>query len=670
MTPARHENEEGPAMNDSILFRPITIAGLTLKNRLFSAPTSLAELSPEGHLTPENILYYKLRAAGGCSVVTVGDAIVDGRSGRSHPRQVLLDDPDAIPSLTQTADAIHAHGAAASIELDHGGGLCEPAFVADGRPRGPSDFTHDGGARVYGLTRDEIEDTAEAFGRAAETIKRCGFDMLMIHGGHGWLLHQFLSPITNLREDDFGGSVENRMRFPLMVIDRVREAVGKDFPIEFRMSADERMPKSTGGYEIEYGIEIAELLDGKVDLIHVSAGNNMDWESCLFMHPGCFQSHGENSRYAAEIKKHVSTLVVSVGAFTDVERMESFLTDSGVDAIALGRALIADPFLPKKALLGDKDNITCCLRCGECQGSMWATRTIRCSVNPLIGREREYFAPLPVSERKKKVLIAGGGPAGLTAAAECAKRGHRVILCESRDKLGGALFFADGTDFKEGISRLRDVLVRRVNRSSAEIRLNTRADEALVRKEAPDVLIAAVGGIPIIPKIPGADAPHVIPGSAVRGDTPIGGCVVIIGGGLVGCEIGLHLAENRHEVTVIEMLEDIAPEATKLHRVGLLRRIREANTLHIKMGLTCMAIEEKAVRTGDARGNEETFEADTIILAVGMRADSTQLEALRGLVPEFYAIGDGRRARRIMQAIAEGCDAAVDLSLPDRTHGK
>jgi 2,4-dienoyl-CoA reductase-like NADH-dependent reductase (Old Yellow Enzyme family)/thioredoxin reductase len=651
-------------MKNAMLYRPLKIAGLTVKNRIFSAPTSLAELSPEGHLTSENILYYKLRAAGGCAVVTIGDAIVQGAAGQSHPNQILLDDPKVIPSLTLAADAIHAHNAAASIELDHGGGLCDPVFVKDGRPRGPSDMTHSWGDRVYGLTVSEIEEIAAAFGRAAETVKACGFDMLMIHGGHGWLLHQFLSPVTNIRTDEYGGSIENRMRFSLLVIDRVREAVGKDFPIEFRMSADERLPPEFGGYGAETGLRIAELLDGKVDLIHVSVGNNIDWESCMLMHPGCFTKHGENSAYAAEIRRRVKTPVVSVGAFTDVKRMEAFLDSGGADAIALGRALIADPFLPKKTFSGQEDNVTPCLRCGECQGSMWATRTIRCTVNPIIGRESEYFMPPPVSGQKKKVLIAGGGPAGLTAAIECAKRGHEVVLCESGDKLGGALFFAEGVDFKEGINTLREVLVRRAEAAGIDIRLGTRVDEALVRKIAPDALIAALGSLPIIPPIPGADGPQVILGAHVRSNTPIGKRVVLIGGGLVGCETALELAEKGHEVDIIEMRDEIAPEANPLHRYGLLWRMRGNKNLRSRTGLRCTGIEPGTVRAAGSEGEEHVFEADSVILAAGLRADRANTETLRGLVPEFYVIGDGKQARRILQAIAEGYAAAVDLSLP------
>jgi pyruvate/2-oxoglutarate dehydrogenase complex dihydrolipoamide dehydrogenase (E3) component len=239
-----------------------------------------------------------------------------------------------------------------------------------------------------------------------------------------------------------------------------------------------------------------------------------------------------------------------------------------------------------------------------------------------------------------------------------------VILCEQGEKLGGALFYADGIDFKEGIASLHRVLERRAIRSGAEILLETRVDEALVREIAPDVLIAAVGSVPIVPKIAGADGAGVLKGSEIRKDTPAGRCVVVIGGGLVGCEIALHLSEVGHQVTVIEMREEIAAEANPLHRYGLLWRLRGNKNLRIETGLRCTEIRPDAVRAVDTENGEHVFEADTTILSAGMKADSAQIEALQGLVPEFYAIGDGKRARRILHAVTEGYDAAIDLSLP------
>ena len=272
--------------NHPHLTAPITLAGLTLKNRMFSAPTSLAELGPDEHYSTANLEYYKLRAAGGCALVTVGDVIVDLDTGRSHPQQVGINDPSAAPYLVAMADAIHSGGAAASVEIDHGGALCAPEFIGGKNAIGPSGYVDEWGDTVEEMTEDQIYEIADKFADGAANARAYGFDMVMVHGGHGWLLHQFISPLTNHRTDKWGGSLENRMRFPLLVIEKIRARVGRSFPIEIRISGSERCE---GGYGIEEGIEIAKMLDGKVDLIHVSAGTQLDEFSAVLMHPGAFQ---------------------------------------------------------------------------------------------------------------------------------------------------------------------------------------------------------------------------------------------------------------------------------------------------------------------------------------------------------------------------------------------
>jgi NADPH-dependent 2,4-dienoyl-CoA reductase/sulfur reductase-like enzyme len=251
----------------------------------------------------------------------------------------------------------------------------------------------------------------------------------------------------------------------------------------------------------------------------------------------------------------------------------------------------------------------------------------------------------------------------MTAAAECAKRGHDVTLCERSDKLGGILFFADGVDFKEGIEKLHGTLARRVEKLGVNIRLGVNVDADFVRNAKPDVLIAAVGSLPFVPLIPGADDPAVLKGSEIRRDTIIGDSVVVVGGGLVGIEIALHLSEEGHDVTVLEMQEEIAPEANPLHRYGMLWRMKGNEHLHTETGARVTEIRPDGVSATDANGAEKTYAADTVILSAGMKADTEQTDSLRELVPEFYAIGDGKKARRIMQAVAEGYDAAVDLGL-------
>ena len=638
------------------LTAPLTIAGLTLKNRMFSAPTSMAELGPDEHYSKENIEYYKLRALGGAAVVPVGDVIVDLDTGRSHPQQVGINEPSAAPYLCAVADAIHAGGAMASVEIDHGGALCPPEFIGGKKAMGPSGYIDPWGDEVLEMTEEQIFFLADKFAQAAANAKAYGFDMVLLHGGHGWLLHQFISPITNHRRDKWGGSLENRMRFPLLVIEKMREAVGPKFPIEIRFSGTEY---AEGGYGPEEGIEIAKMLDGKVDLLHVSAGTMQEDFSAVLMHPGAFQEDMHNAYLAAEIKKHVKTPVLSVGAFNMPDAMERFLAETGVDCIAMGRALVADPFLPRKVLAGRPEDITPCIRCGECQSGMMRHGVMRCSVNPLIGRECEVFHPQPVYV-KKKILIAGGGPGGMQAALEATKRGHEVVLCEASDKLG-ALGFADNdTWFKGPMRRYRDSQIEKVLRCGAEIRLNTRVTKEIVDEVKPDVLIAAVGGEPFAVPVPGHDGPKVVFGANLTPETPLGKRLVVIGGGFVGCEEAVDLANKGHEVTILEMLDELAVNCGRMHRLGLLHELEHEN-IHTATGLRCTRIEADGVYAVDKDNREVFFPCDNAIMAAGMRARAAEVEALRGLVDEFYVIGDANKAAKIMNATRDAYDAVCAL---------
>lgn len=641
------------------LLSPIKLAGLTLKNRIFSAPTSLSELGPDTKYTKEAYEYYKLRAAGGAAVVCVGEVIVDLANGKSHPEQIGIDDPRNSSAFCKLVDAIHSHGAAASAELDHGGALCAPEFLGK-TPAGPSAYVDDWGDEVRAMTEKEILHAARMFGQAAATAKRYGFDMVTVHAGHGWLIHQFLSPLTNFRTDKWGGSVENRLRFLLLCIDEIRAAVGKSFPIEVRISGAERTP---GGYGLDFGVEIAKALDGKVDLIHVSAGTQQVDYSCVKMHPGPFENDMENRNLAAEIKKHVKTPVCSVGAYNFPEQMEDALESGDADCIAIGRGLVADPFLPRKIIEGREQDITPCLRCSDCMSSMIAFKGMRCAVNPIIGRECDFFHPLPVRQHKK-ILIAGGGPAGMEAALTAAERGHEVVLCEERPVLGGALKFADnGAHNKLTMKRYRDSQIRKVTENPAiDVRLNTRVDESVVAEVKPDVLIAAVGALPVTPPIPGADGENVIFGADLMGDTPLGKNVTVIGGGMIGCEESVYLADLGHNVTIVELQDDIAADCLKYPFLWLHHEVEERD-IRVLTSSSCTNIGKDSVTVRHADGTEETFPCDSVVLAAGMRSRSDEVERLRPLVNTFYVVGDARQAKNVMMAVRDGYDAVVNVGL-------
>ena len=397
------------------LRKPITLGRTTFRNRMFSAPMGGTDITNDGCIGPKSTAFYELRAKGGAAAVTVSECMVHPATDGSHAYHLDESILNSLACATYTADAIRRHGAMPSLELSHSGMFAGTYMTDKSKQKSmnqwrPSDTTRADGVQVKALTKEMIDEIVAAYGHVAGLAKRAGFEMLMIHGGHGWLINQFLSPLFNKREDEYGGSLENRCRLAVEVLKAVREAVGPFFPIEFRMSGAEFVE---GGYDIDEGVRIAQMIEPYVDLIHVSAGTYQ--KTFGITHPSMFTGHGRNVYLAAEIKKHVSKPVATIGGLNDPAQMEEIIASGKADVIYMARALLADPFLPRKITENHEDNIVRCLRCFTCMAERPATGTRRCTVNPVVGREIEgtEVTPAPV---KKKVLVAGGGPGGLYAA--------------------------------------------------------------------------------------------------------------------------------------------------------------------------------------------------------------------------------------------------------------
>jgi 2,4-dienoyl-CoA reductase-like NADH-dependent reductase (Old Yellow Enzyme family)/thioredoxin reductase len=645
------------------LFSPLKLGNLTLRNRIESAPTSPKSLTPEGCLTSGDIAYFEMKAAGGVAIVTLGEGLVHEKTGMGRFPCVNLENPSVVGSLSLAARAIKRHGAITSIELQHAGknGFYDIKLRKRGIRYGPSHELLPDGTEILVMPEEMILEIVEAFGTAAASVQRAGFEMVMVHGGHGWLISQFLSPRENRRNDKFGGSLENRARLALMIIDSIRNHVGAGYPIEFRMNGDEFIP---GGFTQEEGIRFAKIIDGKVDLIHVSAGSHEVQKLFVRTHPSMFLPHGPNVFLAAEIKKHVRTPVTTVGSLDEVEMMEDIIASGKADVIGLARALMADPDLPKKAASGKIDEITPCLRCFDgCLGSAPEYQLWVCSVNPVLGFENEASLLASPQKTKKRVLIAGGGPAGMQAAITASERGHQVTLCEKSESLGGAIRYAEFVPFHSDMCRFRRYLEYMVKKSGTAVKLNTEVTPELISSEKPDVLIMAVGATPIEPDIPGIRDKKVIMAAEVyKPGTTTGNRVVILGGGLVGTEEGINLAMQGKDVTIVEMLDDIARDANWIHRVALLQELEKyAKHLKVFTGTKGKAVTEDGLLGEERDGKEVLFKAETVICAVGYKALTSAVDRLRYAAPEFYCIGDCVKPRKVFDAIRGGYETAMKL---------
>ena len=655
------------------LFEPLTIKRTTFKNRLFVAPHMMSHMDFNGRPDESMIDFYAEKARGGYAVVTLGDTPVDREHAATNPRSFAIT-PENQPKLAEIARAIHAGGALASQELNHGGmiAFAEANNGGEGwEAWGPveihevqtsvihgNEVTEE--YHVHGMTEEDMNVVADHFADCAEILQSAGYDMVLIHGGHGWLLDQFISPLYNTRTDEYGGSLANRAKFPLMVIDRIRQRCGENFLIEYRMSGCEEIE---GGLTPEEGIEFAKLLDGKVDLIHVSAGLDIEEAQAVHTHPTMFLPHGVNVHYAAAIKAAgVKTPVVTLGGINTPELAEQILAEGKADVIAMARQSIADPYFPEKARHGKAQDIIPCLRCLDCLTGLHAGNQLSCAVNPRTAQECRFDRMSAPAKVHRKVLVVGGGPAGMEAAAIAAQRGHDVTLAESSDKLGGLLKFTDYDNLKVDLMRLKNYLIHQVEQSGAQVMLNTTVTPDFIRQGGYDAVILAVGSSPARPPIPGLDDPSVEHATTVYTKLQnFGKQVAVLGGGLVGCETGLYLAEHGHEVTIIEMQSEIAPEANWMHKEGMMQSFAKA-PITCRTGLRVSRIVPgEGVYALNGEGQEEFIPAQGIVYAMGMRSNTATVEALKDICLDTYTVGDCVRPRKARQAMEEGYWAAVRL---------
>ncbi len=656
------------------VFQPIRIRGVDFKNRLEMAPPSPNLADREGRVTTEFVNLFRSFARGGAAVIHVGNSVVDIREACDEERQLDLGSDACILPLTRFVEMCHGFGTLASLEINHNGKDSDPDKT--GRPAfSPSSIIPSSEiwrSKAHGrepiptieMDHRKIEETVELYAKAAYRCKRAGFKMCMIHGGHGNLISQFASLLYNKRTDEYGGSLENRARFAIEVLDRVRELCGEDFVIEYRISADEIHPD---GMHFAETLRFIELIQDRIDILHVSAGLHGEFEYMRNWWQNYLMDRMFNVHYAADIKKSFPNLLVcTVGSIMNIRQAEEIIASGKADFVAMCRPLLADPDMPRKFALGMEEDHRPCLRCQYCGHRLIIPAVINCAVNPFLGNETEFpEGKVPKADIKKRVAVVGGGPAGIQALLTLCERGHDVTLYEMSDRLGGNVVHGSVLPFKQDVKDYLDYLVRQANKAPARMLLNTEATKELLDAEDYDALIIAVGSNPVIPPLPGIAKSHVhwAP-EADCGKVEIGDRIVIVGAGSVGIESAINLKRIGKDVTVVEMAPDMshlsvsAGGAAAMELNALIKDLEIPVHLHSELEeVTDTAVVCRNSRTG----KRVEFPADTVLLALGMSARHETADALRRSAPEtdVFVVGDASEVGNIATAVMSAFRAAA-----------
>ena len=630
------------------VLQPVRIGGVLLKNRIVSAPTTMHSLS-NGELYPteDAISFFESRARAGVGMVTVAglkvgkDVADDGQNTAWDVNQ-----PNHRNKLMELVERVHFYGAKISMELI--GIFPEGYTVSDG-------CSIMGWATGHEITREAMEQFKEEWAQAAADLVDCGFDAILIHSGHSVPLAQFLSPLTNKRTDEYGGSTENRCRYLIEILDAIRARVGNKLLIEVRISGTEF---EEGGIDLEEGIRIGELIQDHLDILQVSAGmHNPKWMT--WVHPCGFRPPMPNVCVAEAFKKtgkfHVP--IVTLGAIDSLESAESIIADGKADLVTMARSLIADPELIRKGMKGKTADVTPCIKCMRCHDSTVYGHHFQCAVNPTAGLEASLQKLVQEPGERKKVAVIGGGPAGMKAACVASDRGHQVTLFEQSDRLGGMLHYAGYFSFKYPVKDYMNWLIAQVNKRPIDVKLGTKAAPETV--QGYDAVLVAIGAEPLILPVPGVEQAKIAIETLGHEDT-LGDSVILIGGGQVGCETALHYAKLGKKVTVMEMQAELAPDASTTGRNELLTEIEKEPNFITLTGARCVSLTATSV-TYEKDGKLETISADSVVLSAGMKAKTREADSFIGAALDFAEIGDCVRARTVEYATKEAYYAAVNL---------
>lgn len=644
----------------SSLFHPIMINHLVVKNRIVLPALATKLASAEGYATTELVEHYTARAKGGAGLIIVEGSSIH-QSGTGFAKQLCISGDEYISSLKKLAMSVKTNDARILIQLHHAGKFSDPNLTGM-LPLAP----FDGGksTKYKEMTVADIEEIVAAFGNAAKRAEKAGFDGIEIHGAHDYIVSEFLSPYTNKRRDKYGGSSENRMRFPLEVIKDIRSKVSKEFIVSYRISADEYIPE---GLKLEEAISaIRMFIKAGIDLINVSGGV---YKTPEYIISPMYLQAGVHVHLAEEIKKHVNVPVIAVGRIDVPEFADSLIASGKADMVAIGRTFLADPEWPEKVRQGRLEDIRKCIGCNQgCIDRLFSEKPIVCLRNTFVGREKELLAKInQKASEPLNVMVIGAGPAGMECARIAAEIGHKVMLCEKDNLLGGQLNLAAVPPGKAGFKEVITYYEGQFKKLGIKVLINTKVNLDLIKEYRPDVVIAACGSKPYIPGIPGLEQDNVVTAHDVlAGNVSVGENVVILGGGATGCETAELLMNQRKKVAIIEMRKQAALDVGAARKKILLERLSNGGVAMITQAKVTGVFEntvaiEKTETDGTVKA-EKILGIETVVCAFGVKALEDLENDLKKEDIKYFVIGDAKEPRNALESIIDGANAALNLS--------
>lgn len=645
------------------LLRPAKIGKMQLKNRICMAPMDFKYFSgneAESSITYRQIKVFEARAKGGCGLIFTCATQAE-REIMPYPREMQfpgIDRDERIKEFAEAADTVHVYGAKIACELTMGSGRYADKVEDQYPPLAPSECQtqYNPAIRARAMTVPEIKHMIRTYAEAAGRLKTAGFDALLVMGGGGYLINQFLSPAWNQRTDEYGGSLEKRMTFLIETLQEVKKVVGDGYPLIISLNMDDLLPEGVAaerGMIVEETIAVAKKLEelGLADAFHMRIGNYYDQEYII---PSAYVTNDRYKENFRKFKKAVTKPVIFENKLSDPREMQTMLVNKELDFVSMGREWIADPDWVQKTLY-DRP-VRPCLRCNYCLHTLWLGKCTSCAVNPRLGRE--FQGELVPAAKKKKVLVIGAGPGGIEAALTASRRGHEVVLLEKENRIGGKLEIVAAPSYKKHYLDYLAFLASELEESDVKVHCNVNVTAEVVDCYQPDAVILAAGAEPIIPNLPGIRR-TVTADEVLSGARKVSGTVAVIGGGLVGCETAHVLAEQGCRVHIIEMQDDVLKDTSYVTRHSQLAVLAGTKAqIHTDTRLT--AVEEDGV-LAEHNGKTEKIAADYTVMAVGYRNRSSLYEELQDLVEEVWQIGDFKQTRKIADAVTEGYVIAKNL---------